>query len=76
MNFPPTATDPTLPTTAVMSNPDHDTQATTPTFADESTIVTNESVNDRDERRHWHPAVPGVRAAVPAVRCLMGGGRC
>lgn len=26
--------------------------------------------------RHWHPAVPGVRAAVPAARCLAGGGSC
>ena len=29
-----------------------------------------------DRRRHWHPAVPGVGAAVPAARCLVGGGRC
>jgi hypothetical protein len=29
-----------------------------------------------DRRRHWHPAVPGVRAAVPAARRLAGGGRC
>jgi hypothetical protein len=27
-------------------------------------------------RRHWHPAVPGVGAAVPAARGLGGGGRC
>jgi hypothetical protein len=27
-------------------------------------------------RRHWHPAVLGVRAAVPAARWLVGGGRC
>jgi hypothetical protein len=26
--------------------------------------------------RHWHPAVPGVRAAAPAARCLAGGGSC
>jgi len=26
--------------------------------------------------RHWHPAVPGVRAAVPAARRLAGGGSC
>jgi hypothetical protein len=29
-----------------------------------------------DRRRHWHPAVPGSRAAVPAARRLVGGGRC
>jgi hypothetical protein len=26
--------------------------------------------------RHWHPAVPVFRAAVPAARGLVGGGRC
>jgi hypothetical protein len=37
------------------------------------------SPDDREaesERRHWHPAVPGVGAAVPAARCLVDGGRC
>jgi hypothetical protein len=29
-----------------------------------------------NRRRHWHPAVPGVRAAVPAARRLVRGGRC
>jgi hypothetical protein len=29
-----------------------------------------------NRRRHWHPAVPGVRAAVPLARRLVGGGRC
>ena len=28
------------------------------------------------QRRHWHPAVPGSRSAVPAARRLVGGGRC
>jgi len=26
--------------------------------------------------RHWHPAVPGARVAVPAARRLAGGGSC
>ena len=30
----------------------------------------------KQRRRHWHPAVPGVRAAVAAARRLAGGGRC
>ncbi len=74
MNVPSTTTDPTLPTTAPMSNPDHDTQAATPTSNDESTIVSSDAVNDRDERTHWHPAVPGVLAAVPAAPASVGGG--
>jgi hypothetical protein len=28
------------------------------------------------QRRHWHPVVPGVGAAVPTARRLVGGGRC
>lgn len=30
----------------------------------------------RGRRRHWHPAVPVGRAAVPTARCLAGGGSC
>lgn len=30
----------------------------------------------RTGRRHWHPAVPGPWAAVPAAARLVGGGRC
>lgn len=30
----------------------------------------------RTGRRHWHPAVPGPWAAVPAAARPFGGGRC
>lgn len=36
-------------------------------------------VRDAEARtriRHWHPAVPGPRAAVPAARRLVGGAPC
>lgn len=72
-------TFPIVPTTAPTLNTDHDTPAaaTATTSVDEATALSADVVNDQDERTHWHPAAPGVPAAVPAARLAWcGGGGC
>jgi MarR family len=57
--------------TAYLRRPDRTTPG-----APEPRTTQRRTAEPEQRRRHWHPAVPGVGAAVPAARRLVGGGRC
>jgi hypothetical protein len=69
--------DPAATTTANPSTPDppRPTSPTEPTRRP-SRVAEHPIAEPEYRRRHWHPAVPGVGAAVPAARRLGGGRRC
>jgi hypothetical protein len=56
------------------STPSRPTRAT-PRTPDPQTTQ-RRTAEPEQRSRHWHPAVPGMGAAVPAARALLGGGRC
>ncbi len=51
-------------------------QATASGRANVLTDVSNDTLNDKNQRTQWHPAVPGSRAAVPATSASSGGASC
>jgi hypothetical protein len=68
----PAATTTAIPSTPAQAGPESPAAPTTPEPRDRK----RPNAEPESQRRHWHPAVPGVRAAVPAARRLFGGGPC
>jgi hypothetical protein len=68
----PAATITAIPSTPARARPESPAAPPTPETRDRK----RPNAEPESQRRHWHPAVLGVGAAVPAARGLGGGDRC